>query len=86
MKKNTFIVIIISFLSGSIYAQVSSDIIGYWLNEKEDAKIEIYQKENIFEGKIVWMANPKDENGNWKLDSKNPNESLRNRKKRGLKI
>jgi uncharacterized protein (DUF2147 family) len=86
MKKNTIIAVITCFLSGSLYAQVSIDIIGYWLNEKEDAKIEIYQKENIFEGKIVWMAEPKDENGNWKLDSKNPNESMRNRKKMGLKI
>ena len=74
------------FLSASLNAQEPSDIIGYWLNEKADAKIEIYQKENIFEGKIVWMIQPKDENGNWKLDSKNPNENLRNRKKIGLKI
>jgi uncharacterized protein (DUF2147 family) len=86
MKKNTFIAVIIWFLSGYLYAQVSIDIIGYWLNEEEDAKIEIYQRENIFEGKIVWMAEPKDENGNWKLDTKNPNENLRLRKKIGLVI
>ena len=32
------------------------------------------------------MAEPKDENGNWKLDTKNPNENLRLRKKIGLVI
>tara|TARA_B100001093_G_C26410573_1_gene835346 strand:+ start:398 stop:643 length:246 start_codon:yes stop_codon:yes gene_type:complete len=81
MKKITFITIIMGFLSMSLNAQESTDIIGYWLNEEEDAKIEIYQKENIFEGKIIWMAQPKDENGEWKLDTKNPIENLRNRKK-----
>tara|TARA_B110000444_G_scaffold261104_1_gene311129 strand:- start:9436 stop:9879 length:444 start_codon:yes stop_codon:yes gene_type:complete len=86
MRKNTLFVILMGFLSASLHAQEPTDIIGYWLNEKADAKIEIYQKENIFEGKIVWMIQPKDENGNWKLDSKNPNENLRNRKKIGLKI
>ncbi len=69
------------FLSMSLNAQESTDIIGYWLNEEEEAKIEIYQKENIFEGKIIWMVQPKDENGEWKLDTKNPIENLRNRKK-----
>tara|TARA_B100000497_G_C7438304_1_gene272980 strand:- start:60 stop:365 length:306 start_codon:yes stop_codon:yes gene_type:complete len=32
------------------------------------------------------MAEHKDENGNWKLDTKNPNENLRLRKKTGLVI
>lgn len=59
MKKNTFIAVIIWFLSGSLYAQVSIDIIGYWLNEEEDAKIEIYQRENIFEGKLFGWLSPK---------------------------
>lgn len=34
------------------------DITGVWLNDKENAHIEIYQKEDAFFGKIIWMKQP----------------------------
>ncbi|MDF0715969.1 DUF2147 domain-containing protein [Muricauda sp. 334s03] len=34
------------------------DITGVWLNDKENAHIEIYQKEGAFFGKIIWMKQP----------------------------
>ena len=56
------------------------------LNEEGDAKIQIIKYNDIFSGKILWLEKPKDENGQLRLDSENPDESLRNRKKLGLQI
>ena len=39
-----------------------------------------------FFGMIVWLLNPKDDNGEWKLDEKNPDENLRTRKKLGITV
>ena len=36
------------------------------------------QSDGTYQGQIVWMKNDKDENGNKRLDTKNPDKSLRN--------
>ena len=36
------------------------------------------QPDGTYQGQIVWMKNDKDENGNKRLDTKNPDKSLRN--------
>ena len=85
MKKIIFL-LTLTICSSSLFAQQANDILGYWLNEEGDAKIEIYNTNNVFFGKIVWLEEPKDENGEWRLDTENPDETLRNRKKLGLEI
>lgn len=55
-------------------------IIGEWINEKKDAKFEIYQNENKIHGKIIWGT------GGDPKDIKNPDPSLRNRDVIGLTI
>lgn len=52
------------------------------MNEEGDAKIQINKNSEIFFGKIVWLEKPKDKNGEWRLDTENPDKSLRNRKNR----
>tara|TARA_B110000977_G_C10988177_1_gene458813 strand:+ start:145 stop:600 length:456 start_codon:yes stop_codon:yes gene_type:complete len=69
-----------------LFAQKSDDIIGTWLNQEEDAQIEVFQEQDKYFGKIVWLKNAKNQNGDWILDTKNPLEELRNRKKLGLTI
>ena len=54
--------------------------------QRKDAKIQINKNNDIFFGKIVWLEKPKDKNGQWRLDTENPDESLINRKKLGFKI
>ena len=34
--------------------------------------------DGTYQGQIIWMENPNDANGNKRLDTKNPDESLRN--------
>lgn len=80
------VLLLIIFAPNLLLAQNTKDIEGIWLNEPGDAKIEITSKEDAYFGKIVWLQNPKDEQGHWKLDEANPNKSLRSRKKLGLEI
>lgn len=80
------------FISISAHAQNDSThsdsdrIIGVWLNNKEEAQIEIYEKENKFFGKIVWLAEPNKKDGTPKTDLYNPNPELRNREIMGLDV
>tara|TARA_B100001564_G_scaffold277459_1_gene239411 strand:+ start:108 stop:533 length:426 start_codon:yes stop_codon:yes gene_type:complete len=77
----------ILFLFITIFCQSQSDdILGIWLEEKKQSKIEIYKKDNIFFGKIIWLKEPLDEYGNIKLDKKNPNNSMRKNPINGLVI
>lgn len=85
MKKN-ILFLVITIWSNTLFAQTSQDILGIWLNEEEDAKIEVFIEDGKIFGKIVWLLNPKDENGDWRLDEKNPNENLRSRKILGLTV
>ncbi|MGC6470787.1 MAG: DUF2147 domain-containing protein [Flavobacteriales bacterium] len=78
-------VTIIAFGFSSI-AQ-SDAIIGEWYNQEKDAVINITKSENnTFQGQIVWMLNPNDENGNPKTDPLNPEEELRSRSRMGMTI
>ena len=71
-------------ISLSTFAQ-SDAIIGDWFNQEKDAVIKITKTEkNTFEGQIVWMLNPNDENGNPKVDNLNPDESLQSRARMGM--
>ena len=77
----------IFFLFITVFCQAqSNDILGIWLEEKKESKIEIYIKDNSFFGKIIWLKNPLDEHGNIKLDKKNTNESIREKPINGLVI
>ena len=77
----------ILFLFLTIFCQAQSDdILGIWLEEKKQSKIEVYKKDNSFFGKIVWLKKPLDEDGNIKLDKKNPNNSMRENPIKGLVI
>ncbi len=65
----------------------STDVKGIWLNQDEDAKIEIFENGGKYYGKIVWLKTPIDpETKKPKVDKNNPNPSLRNRPTLGLEI
>ncbi len=64
-----------------------NDICGTWIEKKKQSHIEIYKNDNnLYEGKIVWLAQPLDENGQIKKDKENPIISLRNENLQGLTI
>lgn len=68
------------FLPYLTVAQIKADdVLGIYLTEIKDAKIQVYKKNGKFYGKVVWMADPIDENGNPQTDKENPIEVLQKR-------
>ncbi len=86
MIKNTllFTLLLLPFIG--ISQTGSTAVLGTWLTEIEDAKVEIYQKQGKFYGRVVWIAEPNDEDGNPKIDENNPNEKLNKRPIMGIDI
>ena len=83
--KQIFYLLIFIFISTALAKPDSDKILGVWLVEDKDAKVEIYKKNNKFYGKIIWLKEPK-ENGKPKLDKNNPNDKLKIRPLIGLLI
>ena len=70
-----------------LLSQDTESICGVWLEEEKQSHIEIYKTDSgDYEGKIIWLAEPLDENGNIKLDKENPDKNLRNQTIKGLVI
>jgi uncharacterized protein (DUF2147 family) len=61
-------VLLLSFFTTALLAQSANDIEGTWLTEEKTAYIKIYEKDNKFFGKVTWLEEPYDEDGNPKTD------------------
>jgi len=85
MKKRLLFLSLL-FCFGAISQVSENDILGIWMTELKDGKIEIYKKNNLYYGRIVWIAEPNDDNGNPILDGNNPDNSLKNRPVMGMDI
>lgn len=90
MKKTRFFLMLIAgllFAIPNVVAQKADDVVGTWLNEDEDAHIQVENRDGKYFGKVVWIKDPIDpETGKEKLDKLNPDESLRSRPRLGLEI
>ena len=74
--------IILFIFSITTFAQVgdADKILGEWLNEEKDGKIEIYKTGNSYFGKIIWGNNIfEDDSKTSKKDVKNPDDKLQSR-------
>lgn len=77
----------ILMVAGNLFAQdyKTDDILGYWLNEDQDGKVEIYKENGKYYGKLVWLKFPIDEEtGKPKLDKHNPDDELKKRPSKGI--
>ena len=70
------------------YSQDPADaILGKWLNEDQDAHVQIYKEDGEFCGKIVWLKEPIDTlTGLPKVDDENDDPVLAQRPVMGLVI
>jgi len=59
---------------------------GYWLVENQRAIIQIHACGEGACGRVVWLANPFDDDGSLKTDSKNPDPGMRDRPLCGLEL
>lgn len=77
-----FLSIILSFLILPSFAQVmpGDKIVGEWLNEEKDSKIEIYKTGNLYYGKLVWGNSIYESDGqSYQKDVRNPDDKLKSR-------
>lgn len=82
--KSLLLYIIISLPSH--YLMANDKIVGIWLTQNSDSKVEIYKNGNgSYSGKIIWLKEPQ-ENGEVRIDKNNPKEDMRNRRLIGLII
>ena len=92
MKKISIVLMLIAaciFTSNSVVAQdyQQDDLLGIWLNEDEDAHIEIYKEGDLYFGKTIWYKFPiDDETGKPKLDKHNPDPELQKRPSLGIML
>ena len=62
------------------------DVLGYWLTNDGQAKVEIYKENKKYSGKVVWLKRMKNDDGTERTDKNNPKESLQNRPLLGLNL
>ena len=84
MKK--IIILFLAIITTNVFAINSDNFIGLWKTKDGKSIIKIYRKNNEFAGKIVWLAEPLDENGKLKTDIKNPDKNLRQNKLINLEL
>ena len=81
--KKIFICMIVMLASVATYAQ---DVVGKWKLEDGTAIVEVYQQGDAFNGKIVWLEKPTQEDGTPTVDKNNPDPALRKRQLIGLNM
>ena len=78
-----FICMLVMLASLSTYAQ---DVVGKWKLEDGTAIVEVYKQGDVFNGKIVWLENPTEDDGSPAKDGNNPDAKLRSRELIGLNM
>ena len=57
-----------------------------WYTPEKDAKIKFYKKNDEYFGKIVWLEEPYNDQGELKKDTENPDPEKRDRTIKGLEL
>ncbi|MFN8356061.1 MAG: DUF2147 domain-containing protein [Spirosomataceae bacterium] len=86
MKKITFTIVLTFFCMAFGFAQTADACLGTWFNAEKDGKIQIYKHGDHYAGKIIWLKTPNDDHGKPRLDTKNEDETQRQRPLLGLVI
>jgi uncharacterized protein (DUF2147 family) len=82
-----YIILPLLFLCNLGISQAPTAVNGYWLTSEGESQVKIYKTANgEFNGEIVWLEEPYNEDGSVKRDTENPDKELRGRKILGLKI
>jgi uncharacterized protein (DUF2147 family) len=86
MKKIFFLNAMLFLATISFAQSLSSDkIVGVWLTEDKDLKIEIFKTGNAYSGKLLWSKEMFEADGKTsKKDDKNPNDKLKSRPWQGI--
>ena len=87
MKRCLFwIIFLLLVIGGKAMAEEADAIVGEWYTEENKALVQIYKDDGVYNGKIVWLKEPKNDDGSEKLDTNNPDESKRGNPIIGLNL
>lgn len=87
MKVTWLTIVVIYCVTWSSPAQNAQDLEGIWLRgDKKNYKVEMYPCGDQYCGKIIWLKDPNDEQGNPRTDSNNPDPSKRGQPLMGLDV
>ena len=86
MRKIIFSIIALLMPLAAAFAQGKPNVTGKWKLDDGSAIVEVYQQGNIYNGKIVWLAEPTEADGTPAKDLNNPDKSLRSRQLIGLNM
>ena len=82
MKK---ILVCMSIMLVSLAAS-AQDVVGKWKLDDGTAIVEVYKQGDVFNGKIVWLEKPTEDDGTPAKDGNNPDPKLRSRELIGLNM
>ena len=83
MKKIFLSMVMMTLSAAAVCAQ---DVIGKWKLEDGSAIVEVYRSGDSFNGKIVWLEKPTEDDGSPAVDSNNPDKALQSRPIMGLNM
>ena len=88
--KNKYIVAILSLailflFTGELKAN-GDELVGVWKPSNGRSMVKIDKIGNKYYGRVVWLLEPSDENGDPRTDINNPDESLRDTPLRGYRL
>jgi len=85
MKRNLLFIITLLVLT-PLFAKNGDELVGVWKPSDGRSLVKIDKIGNKFYGRVVWLKEPKDENGQPRKDINNPDESLRETPIKGYRI
>ncbi len=84
--KNLTLFIFAFFLCFISYAGDPDKLIGIWKPSDGRSMLKIEKIGNKFYGRVVWLLEPNDDDGNPRTDVNNPDESLRSTPLKGYRL
>jgi uncharacterized protein (DUF2147 family) len=82
--KAVLLILLSTFTFNSFAQTKADDILGRWLSESGKAKIDVFQSGDKYYGKITWLKNPNNKEGQPKTDMMNPDPAKHSHKLIGL--
>lgn len=64
---------------GNLTTADQNGIVGFWNTDNDEALVQVFQKEELYFGKVITLARPLDSKGNPKKDRHNKEPALRDR-------
>lgn len=80
------LLILILFSALPVVSQTKDAILGKWLNASGEGQILVYKTGDTYAGKLIWLKEVKNRDGQLKRDEKNPKSALKNRPLLGIEL